>query len=311
MMSDHLSLPGIDPDPTPPARRTGGKTFLAANARFFDCLTSSATLLSCSQKAAQIAHRKAGAGRNAAALFEDNLCALILDPVNRDAIAAETIAFAEQHHPDLKLVTVSLEESPGSTGLADVIVRYRTDRARTVALATNIKRLLPSSHSTEGGSIPQLCQLALEPEFDPGTPPSPVGYDWERAIVEWFAGLRKIQDGRDYWLLVCRVADGKCSGVEAWGALSGLRNSQVVVSRHSSRAVTNISEPTEIIDEEFDINRAISASLLPPDNPSALRALLVSMTLSREGMEKAEQVAGTLLGLSDDDLVRVVLAAVR
>jgi hypothetical protein len=310
-MDNHPTLPGVIVETPPVPRQQRGKTFLAANARFFDCFTQSVTLRDCANKAAKLAQSKAGSGRNSAALFEEKLCELLLDPANRDKIAAETIAFADEHCPEMKLVTVSIEESPGNTGLADIIVRYRTDKARTVALATNIKRLLPSARSTEGGSIPQICQLALEDEFDPATPPSPVGFDWERAIVEWYARRRKIQDGRDYWLLVCRVEDGACEGVEAWGALSGLRGETVVVSRHSSRAVTNISEPTAILGDDIDINHGIAQALLPPANASALRALIVSFVDKREGSEKAEQVANTVLDLSDSDLLTAVINSVR
>ena len=284
------------------------KSFLSRNARFFDCLIASTTLRTQADAAAVYAQKKAGAGRNSAALFEDRFKELLLDSPVAAAVVTETIAHAKANDPELDLLEVSLESGQG-TALADLLVRYRAGRSRSVVIATNIKRLQPGRNSTEGGSIPQLTQLALLDDYDPSNPPLPQGFDWERAIVEWYAKRRKIQDGRDYWLLVARVETGVCSGLEAWGALSGLRNKAVVVSRHPSRAVVMVAAPTSVLGKETDINREIARALLPAPSASALRALLVSVAEVRGGADEAMPLAAKLLDLDDATLFAAVLDA--
>lgn len=283
------------------------KSFLAQNAQSFDALITSTTLRAQADAAATYAHDKAGAGRNSAALFEDRFKELLLTPDIAAAVVAETLAAAAAAGLDLRQMEIT---SGKGTALADILIRLQIGDARSVVIATNIKRLRPGRHETEGGSIPQLLQLALDEVYDPAKPPSPKGFDWEQAIVEWYGRRRKIQDGRDYWLLVCRVStDGVCAGVEAWGALSGMRRNQVVVARHPSRAVTSIAEPTAVLGADVDINHALASTLLPPPSASALRALLVSIAELRGGPDAALPLASRLLDLDDQVLFSEVFDA--
>jgi hypothetical protein len=304
-VSDHPTLFAEEPRPY-----QASKSFLSRNARFFDCLTSSETLRTQADLAAVVAQKKAGAGRNSAALFEDKFKELLLDEPTAAKVVAETMAYAAANDPDLDLREVSIASGKG-TALADILVRYRSGEHDAIVIATNIKRLKPGRNYTEGGSIPQLTQLALEENYNPAKPPSPQGFNWEKAIVEWYARRRKIRDGRDYWLLVARVDDGACSAIEAWGALSGLRNNTVVVARHPSRAVVTIAAPTSVLGKETDINREIARSLLPAPSASALRALIVSVAEQQGGPDLAMPLAAKLLDMNDATLFTEVLAAFR
>lgn len=300
--------PTLFPDERKPYQAS--KTFLSRNARFFDCLIASPTLRTQTDLAAAIAHKKAGAGRNSAALFEDKFKELLLNPSTVAKVIAETLSYANQTDPTLELRTVEITSGQG-TALADLLIRYQAGSHDEVVIATNVKRLKPGRNATEGGSIPQLTQLAVQENYDPANPPVPQGFNWEKAIVEWYAKRRKIQDGRDYWLLVARVNDGKCSGVEAWGVLSGLRNGAVVVSRHPSRAVLMVNAPTAVLGKETDINREISRALLPAPNAAALRALLISIAEVKDGPDVAMPLAAKLLDMDDSTLFTEVLTAFK
>lgn len=304
------------PEPEPPAvtplTGKGRERFLSANAAFFDCLVASRTLNTCVTRAAKEAHAtvSVGSARSESDTFEVLLRGYMLSDANRAAIARQTIAYAKKHAPDLKLVTVTLEDGPtNGNPLGDIVVRYRTDGRRTVAIATNIKRLAPTTSTTEAGSLLQVLQLALSDKYDPSDPPSPRGYEYDAAIVEWYAGRRKIQDGRDYFLLVARVDNGEAVGLEAWGMLAGVRNGAPIIGRHANRAVVDARPPQSVLDDAMDINAEISAALLPNANPSALRAQLVALIAKAQGHDAARAAAGRLLDVSDEELVARTIAA--
>jgi hypothetical protein len=286
------------------------KNFLTRNARFYECLIASKTLREKANIAAKVAQQKAGAGRNSAALFEEKFKELLLEPSAVEQIAVETLEHANSVDPELNLRHVTITSGKG-TALADIVVTYETDNSGPVAIATNIKRLQSGRTSTESGSIPQMIQLALEDTYDPSNPPSPIGFDWQRALVEWYARRRKIKDGRDYWLLIARVNEGKCSALEAWGALSGKRKNGISIGRHPSRAVVMVSAPAETIGQDVDINAKVASALLPSPSASALRALLVAVAEQKGGPDLAMPLAARLLDMDDATLFASVLKAFK
>lgn len=222
---------------------------------------------------------------------------LMLVPATRARIEKETLAAAAG--TDLDLATVAIEDGPGGDALADVVVRYRTHHQRTVAIAVNIKRLATTTNATDAASLPQFLQLALEPDYDPAAPPSPIGFDADAALLDWVAGRRKIRDGRDYWLLVVRVDAGVFSGVEAWGVLSGVAKGAPVLGRHVNRAVLTMRKPTGALPDDMAINRELAGRLLPKASVSSLRVQALALVAGAATAETAR----ALVDASDEDLL--------
>jgi hypothetical protein len=175
-------------------------------------------------QAAKSTARRHGSKRSAATPFEDAVKKLILEPVGAAKIAAETIEHYAERHPEARdLVKVELSDGPTKGDpLADLLIRFRFAKGRTVTIATNIKRLAPTTQKPEGGSLLSFVRLATEPNYNPADPPRNHGFDADGAVMEWYAGRRKILDGRDYYILACRVSAGKLHGIEAWGTLAGV-----------------------------------------------------------------------------------------
>lgn len=280
------------------------KKFLSTNHRIFDSLLTSATLKDCAAKAAAQISRKHGDARDTGIKFEDRFRDLMLEPDTSHAISEETLTYATEHHPDLNLVKAELTQGPArDKSLADILLVARTDRARTVTIAVNIKRLKPEVSNTEGGSALQFLQLATEPVYDPAKPPTPIGFDHNRAILEMLAGERRIKDGRDYWLLVARVDSGRLEGLEAWGTMVGTRHGGPLVSRHVNRAVINVHQPDGMLPANVDPNLTIADALLPAGGTYALRAQIVSAIREQHGSERAAAAAKKLINLDDRTLL--------
>jgi hypothetical protein len=221
---------------------------------------------------------------------------MLLDPEVSAAVNVETI-----HQASLLGLTVSnitIEEGPDKT-LADIIVGYTAVDGKRVRISTNIKRLLPDATHTEGGSILSFLRLALDEEYDPSRPPSTRGFAWEQTIVEWLAGRKKIQPGRDYFLLIIKASKGAFVGVEAWPVLSGMSGTRTSAYRHTNRAVLEVTKPTGIIERGFDVNTALALSLLPAANPGAARALLTALAIAINEGKNADEIAERMLALSD------------
>lgn len=294
--------PRLFSEPAPaPAR--GGKGFLSRNVTLFRALVSSPTLQTCARQAVAGNAAQHGHDRNAAAPFEDRFKTLLLE--HADTIEAETIAQAAQD--GLSVSTVGIANGRDKS-LADVIISYQTGAER-VAVATNIKRLLPNATATEGGSILSFLRLALDPTYDPANPPTTRGYAWEQVIVEWLAGRHKIQPGRDYMLLCVYAEAGQYKGVEAWPVIAGTSGGGPVARRHVNRAVLEVAKPTGVITPGYDINTALAAQLLPAANPSAARAVLTALALTQTNPDNARKVAARIASLTDAEVVKIASAA--
>lgn len=281
--------------PPKPSRRKPTGTFLSRNVTFFEAFSASETLNRAAQQAVKSNARRHGSDRNAAAPFEDAFKALILDAENIVKIGQETIAAARQ--AGITVSNVKIEEGRDKT-LADIIVSFEAGEGK-VSIATNVKRLLPDASHTEGGSILAFLRLALDDEYDPANPPSTRGFSWEQTVVEWLAGRKKIQPGRDYFLLVVKADGTKFEGVEAWPVISGMSGNRPCVHRHTNRAVLEVSKPTGTIEAGFDVNAALATQLLPAANPGAARSLLTSLAIAMNPNEDSAAIASTLLDLSD------------
>lgn len=304
---DQLAL--FDVPPSEPAGKSKAR-FLTANAAIMRCLLASETLANCATTAAASVSKAHGDDRNTGGKFEDRLKDLILDPETSARISSEVLAAAAATNPELSLVKAELVDGPGAKALADLVLVVRADRARTVRIAVNVKRLAPSVRKTEGGSILQFLQLATEPDYDPLDPPTPNGFDYEQAVLEMLTRRRRIQDGRDFWLLVARVDKGTLLGLEAWGTMVGTSRSSSIVTRHPNRAVLAVRQPDGTIGD-VDPNLTIAEQLLPKASASALRAQLVSAVYAADGKTKAAAAAERLLALDDDGLLSAVRAALE
>jgi hypothetical protein len=292
-------------EPAPNLPTNSGKRFLSRNVTLFRALVSSPTLQTCARQAVAGNAAQHGHDRNAAAPFEDRFKALLLDSDTAATIEAETIVNAAQDGLQVSRVTIT---NGREKTLADVIISYQTSTER-VSVATNIKRLLPSATSTEGGSILSFLRLALDPTYDPANPPTTRGYAWEQIIVEWLAGRHKIQPGRDYMLLCVYAQAGKYKGVEAWPVISGTSNGGPVARRHVNRAVLEVARPTGTIAPGYDINRALASQLLPGPNPAAARAVLTSLAMTRAKPHEARTIAGKIADLTDEQVVKLAAGA--
>lgn len=302
------------PDTAPPCELTGRKTFLSQNARVFGCLADAPTLHKLVAQAARTNARKHGTKRSAATPFEDAVKVRILDPINAAKIADETTALYAQRYPDARdLVKVELVDGPTKGDpLADVLVRFRFDRGRTVTVATNIKRLQPTTNKPEGGSLLSFVRLATEPGYDPADPLRNHGFDPDGAILEWYTGRRKVLDGRDYFILACRVSGKTLHGIEAWGTLAGVDAAgHPIVTRHGNRAVIYAATPSGALGADMDINAELSAQLLPVATSHGLRAHLVALVAERDGHDAGRALAATLLDLDDAQLLDRLLAAIN
>lgn len=300
--------------PEQPPTPAGGRTFLSHNARVFGCLVESKTLARLVAQAARSTAKKHGSNRSAADPFEVAVKDRILEPVNAAQIAAETVEICGNCYPESRdLVKVELSDGPGKGDpLADLLIRFRFDRGRTVTVATNIKRLQPTTNKPEGGSLLSFVRLATEPGYDPADPPRNIGFDADHTILEWFAGRRKILDARDYLILACRIDGGRLGGIEAWGTLAGVdANGKPIVTRHGNRAVIYTAKPSGTLDPSTDVNAEISAQLLPAATPSSLRAHLAALVAKRDGIAAARDLTTTLLDLVDNDLLGRFLTAVN
>lgn len=294
--------PRLFSEPAPaPAR--GGKGFLSRNVTLFRALVSSPTLQTCARQAVAGNAAQHGHDRNAAAPFEDRFKSLLLEHAN--TIETETIAQAAQD--GLQVSSVGIANGRDKS-LADVIISYQTGAER-VSVATNIKRLLPNATSTEGGSILSFLRLALDPTYDPASPPTTRGYAWEQVIVEWLAGRHKIQPGRDYMLLCVYAEAGQYKGVEAWPVIAGTSGGAPVARRHVNRAVLEVAKPGGVITPGYDINTALAAQLLPAANPSAARAVLTALALTQTNPDDARKVAARIASLTDAEVVKIASAA--
>jgi hypothetical protein len=304
-MTDQLELFS---SPEAPPRRRAGRRFLTTNATFFHCLAASPTLQAVAARTVKDNARKHGTDRSAATPFEDLLVARLIEADTAAQIAAETIA-----HPDaaeLSLVTVQLEKGPAGSP-ADLIVRYRTHKERTVAIATNVKRLLPNSTNTEGCSLPAFLRLALDDNYDPANPPSNRGFDFEERIVQWAADQVKICDGRDYYLLVVYADGTTFGGVEGWSVLAGYTNGTPSARRHETRAVLRVRRPDALVPDDADINDELVAQMLPPANLSALRSLLLALLAPAATSDQRAELAGVLAELSPETLYKLVRDVAR
>lgn len=285
----------FDLPPVPQARKPTG-TFLERNVLFFRAFSASETLRNVASQAVEGNHRRHGSDRNAAAPFEDRFKQLLMQPENLQAINVETIRDASELGVTVKDVHVE----PGlDKTLADIIVGYTAVDGQQVRIATNIKRLLPDATHTEGGSILSFLRLALDEEYDPAKPPTTRGFAWEQTIVEWLAGCKKIQPGRDYFLLIVQAESGKFHGVEAWPVIAGINGQRPCAYRHTNRAVLEVAKPTGIIERGFDVNTALASALLPAANPGAARSLLAALAIALAKGEGAQDIAKRLLALSD------------
>lgn len=306
---DQLSL---FPDLTGGAKSCGsgrnpGKTFLSKNSNIFESLLSSETLRKCAAAAASHVSKKHGDTRDTGVKFEDRFCELILEPDNARSVSEETIAFASDNFPGLHLVKAELACGPKrEKTLSDIVLNARCEKERTISVSVNIKRLKPDASSTEGGSTLQFLQLATERNYDPSNPPSPVGFDHYKAILEMLAERRRIQDGRDYWLLVARVNSGKLEGLEAWGTMVGTRHGQPLLTRHVNRAVVNVHQPDGMLDPDVDPNITIANALLPAGGMSAVRAHITAALRDEYGTDRAAEAAAKLLDLDDRLLLELL-----
>lgn len=299
-------LPLLD-IPAVPERRAKAR-FLSANADIMDCLLASETLKECAKTAAASVSKSHGDDRNTGLKFEDRLKALILSSENASKITSEVLTVAADRYPELSLVKAELIDGPDDKAIADLVLVVRSDRARTVKIAVNVKRLSPTISKTEGGSMLQYLQLALDDEYDPLAPPIPTGFDYERAVLEMLTCRRRIKDGRDFWLLVVRVSKGELHGIEAWGTMVHTAKGNTIVGRHSNRAVIIARKPDGTIGDA-DPNLLIAEQLLPKSNPSALRAQIVAAVLASDGRERATAAANRLLDMDDDKLLETVRTA--
>jgi len=307
-------LPLFNDEPAAPVERVSRSGFLSLNSRVFDCLVQSKTLHRLVAQAAKSTARKHGSKRSSATPFEDAVKKLILDPDAAAKIAVDTIERYAERYPEARdLVLVELSDGPAKGDpLADLLIRFRFDKGRTVTVATNIKRLAPVTIKPEGGSLLSFVRLATEPNYDPANPPRNHGFDADGAVMEWYAGRRKILDGRDYYILACRVSAGKLHGIEAWGTLAGVDGAgRPIVTRHGNRAVIYATRPTGTIAPTMDINAELSGQLLPAATPHTLRAHLVALAVQRDGDEAGRALAATLLDLDDAELLDRLLAAIN
>jgi hypothetical protein len=311
-MEQQLALFALPESAAPACPTSGGKRFLTTNAAIFDSLLASTTLRDCAAEAAKQVSRRHGDARDTGTKFEDRLRDLVLQSDHAADISAETLADASARHPELGLVKAELTRGPKrDKTLADILLVARCDKARTVSVAVNIKRLKRDATSTEGGSTLQFLQLATETNFDPAAPPSPVGFDYHRAVLEMLSQRRRIKDGRDYWLLVARVDAGVLTGLEAWGTMVGTYNGGPLVARHVNRAVINVHQPDGTLPPDVDPNLTIADALLPAGGASAVRAHLVAMLRDTYGSERAAEAAGKLLDLDDRDLLDALVKALE
>lgn len=271
-------------------------TFLERNVLFFRAFCASPTLSSVAAQAVKGNHKRHGSDRNAAAPFEEAFKELLLEPETYAAVNVETI----QEAAKLGVTVSDVHIQPGlDKTLADIIVGYTAVDGKKVRIATNVKRLLPDAGHTEGGSILSFLRLALDEEYDPANPPSTRGFAWEETIVEWLAGRKKIQPGRDYFLLIIKARSGAFHGVEAWPVISGMNGQRPSAYRHTNRAVLEVAKPNNTIERGFDVNTALASALLPAPNPGAARALLASLAIAVAKGEGASEIAERLLTLSD------------
>jgi hypothetical protein len=281
---------------------TRSRKFLSTNATFFAALVASPTLRRCADQAAAATAASVGTNRSAATAFEDEFVGLVLQTRTTSRIVAETIAACP-----LALDSVTLERGPAGSP-ADLVVRYQEDGRRTVAIATNVKRLLPHSRGTEGCSLPAFLRLALDPAYDPAAPPHNRRFDFEEAILDWVAGRRQIQDGRDYYLLIAYVDGSACSGLDAWSVMGGVKAGMPVAVRHETRAVLRVNRPDGVLPDDLDVNAELSRSMLPRGSVSATRASLVALLAgSVEPLDAAAAAAG-LLAMTDDELTAALAA---
>lgn len=281
--------------PVPQTRKPTG-TFLERNVLFFRAFSASETLRNVASQAVEGNHRRHGSDRNAAAPFEDRFKQLLMQPEHLEAVNVETIRAA----CELGVTVKDVHIEPGlDKTLADIIVGYTAVDGQRVRIATNIKRLLPDATHTEGGSILSFLRLALDEEYDPASPPTTRGFAWEQTIVEWLAGRKKIQSGRDYFLLIVQAKSGKFHGIEAWPVIAGMNGQRPCAYRHTNRAVLEVAKPTGTIEKGFDVNTALASALLPAANPGAARALLTSLAVAMAEGEGASEIAERLLNLSD------------
>lgn len=285
----------FDLPPVSQARKPTG-TFLERNVLFFRAFSSSETLRRVASEAVEGNHRRHGSDRNAAAPFEDRFKQLLMEPESLAAVNTETVRAASEL--GLTVSDIQIESGLDKT-LADIVVGYTAVDGQKVRIATNIKRLLPEATHTEGGSILSFLRLALDEEYDPGIPPTTRGFAWEQTIVEWLAGRKKIQPGRDYFLLIVQARKGKFHGVEAWPVIAGMSGGRPSAYRHTNRAVLEVAKPTSTIERGFDVNTALASALLPAANPGAARSLLAALAIAMAKGEGASEIAEKLLSLSD------------
>lgn len=288
---------------TPVTPAKPAKQFLSRNVTVFQALVNSTTLQACAKQAVTTNGAAHGHDRNAAASFEDRFKALLIQ--HADSIAQETIVQAAQSGFTVSKIGIS---SGRDRSLADIIVSYQIGK-ENVSVATNIKRLLPGTGSTEGGSILSFLRLALDPTYDPAHPPTTRGYAWEQVVVEWLAGRHKIQPGRDYMLLCVYAKAGQYGGVEAWPVISGTLNGGPVIRRHVNRAVMEIDRPTGTIAPGYDVNAAIASRLLPAANPSAARAIITALAVAQANPAEAKKIAGRVASMTDEQVIKIASAA--
>lgn len=280
------------------------KTFLSRNVTFFNALTSSSTLAAIAKQAVVTTARAHGSSRNSAGMYEDRLVELLLSRETLASICEETISAASSL--GLEVSAVTIQKGPPKA-LADVVVFYTPAGDTQVSIAVNIKRLAPGANATEGGSILSFLRLALDASHNPMKPPSNLRFDWEAAIVEWVAGLKKIRPGRDYYFLTIYADGGKYEGLEAWPIIAGTVNGRSIVGRHSNRAVLDISRPTGVIGSDVDPNHLISTRLLPTPTVSVIKSQLVAAAGAADvGAKEARLIAGKIGSLSEEDLSRIV-----
>jgi hypothetical protein len=301
-------LPGLLP---PSAAQAAGRGWLSAEAALFTALESSATLRSVLRDAALAAKKLRGTRGAFGERFEAEVALLLTEEIVQ-SIEADVLAVAPS--TSLGVLTGLTMNTVEGIGPVDLFIGWRFASGLTHESAVNIKTLSPeASGFHDAVSLPAFLYHLTEPALaTPWREAVPRGWSAHTALTEMAEGVRKIQKGRSYWVLVATIDfTATLCAVYTHGLVSQLAaDGSLPISRNASRDGVMSGMPAMPIPDGYDINAAVVEALLPRRSVDSLRVLLIALLTSVSEPEARAAVAATVNSMSDEELLESISSGI-
>lgn len=292
------------------APASSGDGWLTGVADLMDVLASAPTFRTVLAGAVVAASmEQASAQRSWRELVEDELVAGFADDTVEDVLCDEVMALiAGRVFAGVPAVTgVRVVPGGGSRESVDLWVRWQHEDGVT-AIPVNVKvsAIEKTATSDLAVSMRALLGFLTDPEYVFGG--TYLQASTNQMALELAAGIRELQHGRDYHLLLIDTVGGGLGSFKFQGMLASVgSDGRLAMRRHRSRDNALYGPAVRRIDADFDVVGGLLHELAVWAPAQLVRAALLTQVV---GSAERSKVARALCEMSDAQVLAAALAGV-